>query len=135
MIKFFLVLLLTNMLIFQVVTFFHHVDPSHDLVLEFSVHGFRPSIVKFPRAETFSTMAKFSGTKFSQSETLAFDSDFCNGNLYALLTAFGNEIFELIFLLVTVLHFSRSNLYGCGKDNGCILWGTRTFHLCSLSVI
>ncbi|GLT57665.1 hypothetical protein SLA2020_306220 [Shorea laevis] len=72
-------------LLSEVVTFFHHVDPSHDLVLEFSMHGFRPSIVKFPRAETFSTMAKFSGTKFSLSETLAFDSDLCNGPIYMVV--------------------------------------------------
>ncbi|XP_028107933.1 uncharacterized protein LOC114306815 isoform X2 [Camellia sinensis] len=60
-------------------TSFFHVDSSHDLGVIFHVHGFRPSILKFPRAETFSGIAKFSGTKFSLSEMIAFDPDLCDG--------------------------------------------------------
>ncbi|KAI7990467.1 putative vacuolar protein sorting-associated protein 13C [Camellia lanceoleosa] len=60
-------------------TSFFHIDSSHDLGVIFHVHGFRPSILKFPRAETFSGIAKFSGTKFSLSETIAFDPDLCDG--------------------------------------------------------
>lgn len=44
------------------------------------MHGYRPSVIKFPRTETFSSTAKFSGTKFCQSETMTFDPDMCNGN-------------------------------------------------------
>ncbi|XVF23437.1 hypothetical protein REPUB_Repub13aG0038400 [Reevesia pubescens] len=69
-------------LLSKVVTFFHHIDLLHDLTLEFSIHGYRPSLVKFSRTETFSTTAKFSGTKFCQSETVAFDPDMCNGPIY-----------------------------------------------------
>ncbi|KAL7197985.1 hypothetical protein ACSBR2_020498 [Camellia fascicularis] len=60
-------------------TSFFHIDSSHDLGVIFHVHGFRPSILKFPRAETFSGIAKFSGTKFSLSEMIAFDPDLCDG--------------------------------------------------------
>lgn len=68
-------------LVFQVKTSFHDVDPSHDLGLEFNMHGFRTSVLKFPRAETFSTMAKFSGTKLSLSESLTLDPELSCGNL------------------------------------------------------
>ncbi|XP_022960657.1 uncharacterized protein LOC111461381 isoform X1 [Cucurbita moschata] len=54
----------------EVKTFFHHIDPSHDLELEIQIHGYRPSYVKFPRAETFCSIAKFDGIKFSLSETI-----------------------------------------------------------------
>ncbi|CAL5360507.1 unnamed protein product [Camellia sinensis] len=60
-------------------TSFFHIDSSHDLGVIFHVHGFRPSILKFPRTETFSGIAKFSGTKFSLSEMIAFDPDLCDG--------------------------------------------------------
>lgn len=69
----------------QAQTSFHDIDPSHDLGLEFNMYGFRTSTLKFPRAETFSTMAKFSGTKFSLSETLTLDPELFSGNLYLLL--------------------------------------------------
>lgn len=42
--------------------------------------GFKPATVKFPRIETFCTMAKFSGTKFALVEIIAFDSDLSNGS-------------------------------------------------------
>ncbi|KAL1212574.1 hypothetical protein V5N11_021137 [Cardamine amara subsp. amara] len=60
---------------------FYHIDPSHDLVLEFKLNGSRSSL-KFPRSETFSTVAKFSGGKFSQIETVSFDSYLGGGSVY-----------------------------------------------------
>jgi hypothetical protein len=62
-------------------TSFHHIDPSYDLGMEFCIHGFRPSTLKFPRAETFCTMAKFSGTKFSLTDTVSFDSNSSDGGI------------------------------------------------------
>lgn len=41
--------------------------------------GFKPSSLKFPRAETFCTVAKRSETKFSLSEIMIFDPDMTNG--------------------------------------------------------
>lgn len=52
------------------------------------MHGFKPSTLKFPRTETFSEMAKFSGTKFSLTETISFDPDLSNGGLRLLLVLF-----------------------------------------------
>ncbi|KAL3502378.1 hypothetical protein ACH5RR_036827, partial [Cinchona calisaya] len=65
----------------KVETSFVHIDSSHDLTLTFSIQHFKPAILKFPRAEIFSAMAKFSGTKFSLSETLTFDSELTDGPL------------------------------------------------------
>ena len=61
-------------------TSFHHIDPSHDLVLEIHMQGFKPSDLRFPRTEEFCAMAKFSGTKFSLSETVTFYADLSNGS-------------------------------------------------------
>ncbi|CAA7023283.1 unnamed protein product [Microthlaspi erraticum] len=61
---------------------FHHIDPSHDLVLEFKLNGYKSSSLKFPRSETFSTLAKFSGGKFSQTETVSFDPYLGGGSVY-----------------------------------------------------
>ncbi|XP_062110985.1 uncharacterized protein LOC133822610 isoform X2 [Humulus lupulus] len=66
----------------KVDAFLHYVDPSHDLVLGISMYGFKPTSLKFPRTETFCTMAKFTGTKFALSEIIAFDPDFSNGPIY-----------------------------------------------------
>ncbi|KAA8547313.1 hypothetical protein F0562_003823 [Nyssa sinensis] len=66
-------------LLSEVETSFFHIDSSHDLGLAFQLHGFKPSILKFPRAESFSAIAKFSGTKFSLSETITFDPAVCDG--------------------------------------------------------
>ncbi|CAI9097127.1 OLC1v1033463C2 [Oldenlandia corymbosa var. corymbosa] len=70
-----------NALLSKVESSFFHIDSSHDLTLTFSIRHFKPSILKFPRAETFSAMAKFSGTSFSLSETLTFDSELPDGHL------------------------------------------------------
>lgn len=44
------------------------------------MRGYRPSILNFPRAETFSAMAKFNGKQFSLSETMVFTPELCKGN-------------------------------------------------------
>lgn len=64
---------------FQVETSFYHIDSSHDFSITFQMRGFRPSTLKYPRAELFSENAKFSGTKFSVSEIVRFDSEFSDG--------------------------------------------------------
>ncbi|KAJ8775429.1 hypothetical protein K2173_023194 [Erythroxylum novogranatense] len=61
---------------------FYHIDPSHDVELQFYMHGFKSSSLKFPCTETFSTMAKFNGTVLSLTETITFDSDTSHGPLY-----------------------------------------------------
>ncbi|KAF3432303.1 hypothetical protein FNV43_RR27043 [Rhamnella rubrinervis] len=71
-----------NTFLSEVETFFHHIDPSHDLGMEISIDGFKSSTLKFPRSETFCMMAKISGAKFSLSETLTFDTDMANGKTY-----------------------------------------------------
>lgn len=55
------------------------VDSAHDLGITFHLNGFRPIISKFPRAESFSGMAKLDGSKFSISETLTFYPDSSGG--------------------------------------------------------
>lgn len=64
---------------FQVETSFYHIDSSHDFSITFQMHGFKPSTLKYPRAESFSEKARFSGTKFSVSEIVKFESEFNNG--------------------------------------------------------
>ncbi|KAG2700491.1 hypothetical protein I3760_06G000100 [Carya illinoinensis] len=66
----------------EVETFFHHIDPSHDLRLEIHMQRFKPLDLKFPRMEKFCSMAKFSGTKFSLSEYVTFYPDSSNGPIY-----------------------------------------------------
>ncbi|KAL5726588.1 hypothetical protein ACHQM5_009620 [Ranunculus cassubicifolius] len=55
-----------------------HSDSTHDLGLVFRVHGFRPSISKFPSAEAFALVARFHDNQFSQSETMTFYPDSSN---------------------------------------------------------
>ncbi|KAK9079002.1 hypothetical protein SSX86_000671 [Deinandra increscens subsp. villosa] len=74
-----------NMLLSEVETCFYHIDSSHDLSLTFNILGYRPSVLKFPRAEKFSEVAKFSGTKFSLSEYINFSSDSSKGSLYVTM--------------------------------------------------
>uniref|UniRef100_A0A2P2MK19 Uncharacterized protein LOC105135080 isoform X1 n=1 Tax=Rhizophora mucronata TaxID=61149 RepID=A0A2P2MK19_RHIMU len=66
-------------------TSFHHVDPLHDVGLELYMHGFRPSSFKFSCTETFGAVAKFNGTKFSQTETITFNPDSSHGQLYVTM--------------------------------------------------
>ncbi|XP_048139080.1 uncharacterized protein LOC115752507 isoform X2 [Rhodamnia argentea] len=69
-------------LLSEVQTNFHHVDPSHELGIQFHMEEFRPSVSRFSHAESFTTLAKFSGTKFTASETLTFDPFINNGPIY-----------------------------------------------------
>ncbi|KAJ0027885.1 hypothetical protein Pint_36533 [Pistacia integerrima] len=96
-------------LLSEVQTPFHDIDPSHDLGLEFNLRGFRPSVFKFPRAETFSTMAKFSGTKFSLSETMTLDPELSSDPTYVILekTMDAFSGFRELFIFVPFL------LYNC----------------------
>ncbi|KAK4403232.1 hypothetical protein Sango_1063900 [Sesamum angolense] len=63
----------------EVETPFYNIDSSHDLSITLRIHGFRPSTLKYPRVESFSEKAKFSGTKFSTSEIIRFDPEFSDG--------------------------------------------------------
>lgn len=74
-----------TMLLSEVETSFYHIDSSHDLLLTFDIKGFRPSVLRFPRAEKFSEVAKFSGTKFSSSEFINFTADISKGPLYVTM--------------------------------------------------
>ncbi|XP_048318354.2 uncharacterized protein LOC107405745 isoform X2 [Ziziphus jujuba] len=97
----------------EVETFFHHIDPSHDLGMEIFMPGFKPSTLKFPRAETFCTvMSKLNETKFSQSEIMIFDPDMTNGKTYVtvekMMDAFSGarELFIYVpFLLYNCTSF------------------------------
>lgn len=62
-----------------------HVDSAHDLGVTFFIQGFRPVTSKFPRAESFSAMAKINSSKFTLSETLIFHPNTCNGPMYVTL--------------------------------------------------
>ncbi|KAG4203337.1 hypothetical protein ERO13_A05G394600v2 [Gossypium hirsutum] len=102
-------------LLSKIINFFHHIDLSHDLTLEFNIYGYRPSVLKFPRTETFSKTAKFSETKFSQSETVAFEPDTCSGPIYVtmekMMDAFSGarELFIYVpFLLYNCTPFPLS---------------------------
>ncbi|KAI4331783.1 hypothetical protein L6164_016738 [Bauhinia variegata] len=66
----------------KVETSVYHIDPSHDLGLQICIDGFKPSDFKFPRLETFCTMAKLNGRKFTLSETLTFESNDSSDPLY-----------------------------------------------------
>ncbi|XP_071697656.1 intermembrane lipid transfer protein VPS13 [Rutidosis leptorrhynchoides] len=74
-----------SMLLSEVENSFYHIDSSHDLTLTIHIDGFRPSSLKFPRAEKFSEIAKFSGTKFSSSESINFSGDNSKGPLYVTM--------------------------------------------------
>ncbi|XP_050228405.1 uncharacterized protein LOC126677693 isoform X2 [Mercurialis annua] len=93
-------------------TSFHHIDPSHDLSLEFYIQGFKRSALKFPRAETFSLMAQFHGTKFFLTETMIFDPELSNGPLYItvekMMDAFSGA--RDIFICVPFLVYNCTGL-------------------------
>lgn len=111
-----------TVLLSEVETSFHHIDPSYDLGMEFCIHGFRPSTLKFPRAETFCTMAKFSGTKFSLTDTVSFDSNSSDGLLCVtvekMMDAFSGarELFIYVpFLLYNCTGFPL-NISECNSE-------------------
>ncbi|KAM7261915.1 hypothetical protein ACFE04_020992 [Oxalis oulophora] len=114
-------------LLSEVETSFHHVDPSHDLVLELNINGFKPSILKFPRTEAFSSRAKFTGTKFSLSETKIFDPNLSTGPIYVtvekMMDAFSGarEIFVFVpFLLYNCTSFPLVILDTASETKGSI---------------
>lgn len=61
-------------------TSFYHIDPSHELGLSFHIQGYKISVSRFPDAEAFSALSKFTGTKYILSDTLTFDTDVGKGN-------------------------------------------------------
>ncbi|XP_051121162.1 uncharacterized protein LOC127244726 [Andrographis paniculata] len=72
-------------LLSEVETSFYCIDCSHDVSITFQISGYRPSTLKYPRAESFSKSAKFSGTKFSIPEIIQFDAEFSDGSLYVTM--------------------------------------------------
>nr|XP_027100369.1 uncharacterized protein LOC113719357 isoform X2 [Coffea arabica] len=121
----------------KVETSFFHIDSSNDLTITCSIERFRPSVLKFPRAETFSAMAKFSGTKFSLSETIAFDSEPLDGPLYVtmekIMDAFSGarEIcISVPFLIYNCIGFPLilSNSVNELKGNSCIVTSCYDLH-------
>ncbi|KAL2321117.1 hypothetical protein Fmac_030086 [Flemingia macrophylla] len=91
----------------EVGTSVYHIDPSHDLGLEVCIDGYKCSNFKFPRLETFCTMAKFSETKFSFSETLIFEPNISNGPVYVtvekVMDAYSGSR-ELFFFVPFILY-------------------------------
>ncbi|KAI8535314.1 hypothetical protein RHMOL_Rhmol10G0164400 [Rhododendron molle] len=117
-------------LLSKVETSFCHIDSSHDLGIVLCMHGFKPSILKFPRAETFSGITKFSGTKYSISETVTFEPDLTDGPVYVtvekVMDAFSGarEIFIFMpYLLYNCTGFSLivSDCTTDMKGHGCII--------------
>ncbi|XP_058197048.1 uncharacterized protein LOC131313017 isoform X3 [Rhododendron vialii] len=117
-------------LLSKVETSFFHIDSSHDLGIVLRMHGFKPSILKFPRAETFGGIAKFSGTKYSISETVTFEPDLTDGPVYVtvekVMDAFSGarEIFIFVpYLLYNCTGFSLivSDCTTDMKGHGCII--------------
>ncbi|TXG57716.1 hypothetical protein EZV62_015545 [Acer yangbiense] len=115
-------------LLSEVQTSFHDIDPSHDLGLELNIHGFRPSVLKFPRAETFSTVAKLSATNFSLSENVTLDPVLSSDSTYVIvektMNAFSGarEVFISVpFLLYNCTGFPLivSHSTGENKGSGC----------------
>ncbi|KAL3830664.1 hypothetical protein ACJIZ3_019466 [Penstemon smallii] len=109
---------------------FFHIDPSHDLSVTFQMRGFRPSSLKFPRAESFGATAKFSGTKFSTSEIIRFEPEFSAGPLYVtmekVMNAFSGAreiLISVPFLLYNCTGFSLvlSNSVNEMKGYSCII--------------
>ncbi|XP_043712275.1 uncharacterized protein LOC122661037 [Telopea speciosissima] len=62
-----------------------HIDSTHDLGIVFHVHGFKQTVSKFPRAEKFTEVSKFSEAKFSSYETLTFYPELSNGPVHLTL--------------------------------------------------
>ncbi|XP_042498014.1 uncharacterized protein LOC122076662 [Macadamia integrifolia] len=62
-----------------------HIDSTHDLGIVFHVHGFKAAVSKFPRAEKFTALSKFSEAKFSSYETLTFYPELSNGPVHLTL--------------------------------------------------
>ncbi|CAN1217850.1 Intermembrane lipid transfer protein vps13A [Linum perenne] len=93
-------------------TSFHHVDPSHDVGMELYLDGFQASSLKFPSVEAFSVTSKFSGTKFSSTETLAFVPDSSKGPVHVsvekIVDAFSGQ--REVFIFSTFLLYNCTGL-------------------------
>ncbi|OEL27452.1 putative vacuolar protein sorting-associated protein 13A [Dichanthelium oligosanthes] len=61
------------------------VDPSNDLGITIDIEDYRSLVIKFPRAESFSSAAKSNGFKFSTTETITFYSNLSNSSLNVML--------------------------------------------------
>ncbi|KAG9455236.1 hypothetical protein H6P81_008140 [Aristolochia fimbriata] len=59
----------------------YHIDSTHDLGIVIHMDSYKHTVVKFPRAEVFSTIAKSIDTKFSLVEALTFFPEGHNGPL------------------------------------------------------
>ncbi|KAL7090722.1 hypothetical protein ACP275_12G059000 [Erythranthe tilingii] len=93
----------------EIETSFYHIDSSHDLLITFHMHGFKPSTLKYLRAESFSEKAKFSGTKFSISEIIKFDPDSSDGPLYVTMEKVMDAVSGAREILISVPFL----LYNC----------------------
>ncbi|XP_073032093.1 intermembrane lipid transfer protein VPS13 isoform X2 [Primulina eburnea] len=114
-----------NAILSEVETSLFHIDSSHDLSLTFKMRGFRPSVLKLPRAESFSTMSRFGGTKFSLSEVIRFDPEFSDGPLYVtmekMIDTFSGAreiLISVPFLLYNCTGFSLALSNSVGETNG-----------------
>lgn len=114
-----------NATLSEVETSFFHIDSSHDLSITFKMRGFRPSVLKLPRAESFSTMARFGGTKFSLSEVIRFDPEFSDGPLYVtmekMMDTFSGAreiLISVPFLLYNCTGFSLALSNSFSETNG-----------------
>ncbi|KAK4437331.1 Vacuolar protein sorting-associated protein 13 [Sesamum alatum] len=114
----------------EVETPFYNIDSSHDLSITLQMKGFRPSTLKYPRVESFSEKAKFSGTKFSTSEIIRFDPEFSDGPLFVTMekvmdaVSGAREILMTVpFLLYNCTGYSLilSNSVNEMKRYGCII--------------
>ncbi|XP_027919445.1 uncharacterized protein LOC114177994 isoform X3 [Vigna unguiculata] len=108
----------------EVGTSVYHIDPSHDLGLEICIDGFKCSNFKFPRLETFCTVAKFSETKFSSSETLKFEPNNSSGPVYItvekVMDAYSGSrelIFSVPFILYNCMGFPLCVMEPTGETN------------------
>ena len=55
------------------------VDSTNDLGITLHMEGYRPVVAKFPRAESFSSVAKLNGSKYYLSETLSLHPETSSG--------------------------------------------------------
>ncbi|XP_047313414.1 uncharacterized protein LOC124916706 [Impatiens glandulifera] len=109
----------------EVDTSFFHIDSSHDLDISIHLPGFNSSSLKFPRTEVFTGTAKFSGTKFSLSESIVFFSEQTFGpirvSVEKIMDAFSGarEIYIYVpFLLYNCTGFSLSVLDSSEENKG-----------------
>ena len=61
-----------------------HIDSTHDLEITLKLEGYNHVISKFPRAETFTGIARQHEKGFLMSDTLTFYPSEQNGNTHCL---------------------------------------------------